>query len=91
MVSTGWTSIASNSIGRLSRTSNPKGFFTSRKRACGMATPPPIPVEPSSSRLLISLTTTPAGSFRVDAARFDSAFSTSDLSRACNLDCYVGW
>jgi len=32
----------------------PNGFLTSRTRACGMETPPPIHVQPSSSRFSIS-------------------------------------
>src|SRR5450755_1350571 len=61
--------MASNSIALFSRAKRPKGLFTSGIRACGIATPPPIPVDPNSSRLRISAVIFAASTLRTDAAR----------------------
>jgi hypothetical protein len=49
--SIGFPSRASKSIGFRRRKNIPNVFSISENRACGMATPSPTPVEPSSSRL----------------------------------------
>src|SRR5262249_7909615 len=42
---------ALKSMGSFNRTIIPNGFFTGSRRTCGIATPCPTPVDPSSSRI----------------------------------------
>src|SRR6476646_5598838 len=51
-------------------------------RACGIATPPPVPVDPNSSRLRISAAIRSGGKSRLAAARRDSSCSKRALSDA---------
>jgi len=69
----------SNAIGFARRTSRPNGLLTSRKRACGIDTPLPMPVDPRSSRLVSSSTSNSAGRRRAEDAR-----AASSLSRRAN-------
>ncbi len=66
-MSTGWSSIASNSIVWCRRASRLNGVFSPAMRACGSATPFPTPVEPSSSRF-VSLMVTSSWSSPAPAA-----------------------
>src|SRR5665213_3138555 len=79
-MSTGRPSTASKSIGFLRRARRPNGLLRSRKRACGIATPLPIPVDPSSSRFRTASATRSGASCRLAAARRESSSSSWTLS-----------
>src|SRR5665213_2439071 len=81
-MSTGRPSTASKSIGFFRRARRPNGFLRSRKRACGIATPLPIPVDPSSSRFRTAFATRSGASRRLAAARRESSPSSWTLSSA---------
>src|SRR5262245_33231142 len=51
-------------------------------RACGIATPPPGPVDAHSSRLRISAAILPGGNSSLAAARWDTSWSTRVVSAA---------
>src|SRR5262252_4523880 len=84
-MSTGLPSIASKSMACLRRTSVPNGFFKPGIRACGIATPPPVPVDPRPSRLSNSKEIRPASKLRAEAARAANSCSKRVLSAPRSL------
>jgi len=54
-------------------------------RACGIAIPPPVPVDPSSSRFKSALAISSAGNFNVSEARCASPYSNRTLPGAKKL------
>ena len=67
--STGCPSTALKSMGSFNRTIIPNGLFTCSSRTCGIATPCPTPVDPSSSRISRARKRTSASTFSTRAAR----------------------
>ena len=65
-------------------------YFTCRKRACGIETPPPIPVDPSSSRFSISFATASTGKSRGRCGASCHLLQKADLVGRSHIDHYIG-